>query len=661
MDRKIWIFDIEQYKNLHLSVWYNIDTKEFKVFYIHELKNNVVEYFKFLKSGIKGVGYNCLNYDYPMIHHMIYSYDGAVDIVRKGKGEFSVKTINLINKSLYNKSQALIKTEFPKKNRIYRNLYFPVIDLFAIHHFDNKAKRQSLKGLQFEMGSKVVMETPIHFDTLIKTESDIDLVEQYCKSDVISTYDFAIISTDKIRLRQELQNQYPDFNCINLSDSSLGEQLMLYLYCKKTGRDKKEVKELKTVYTKIEFKDIIFSYIKFNKPVYQEILKEFQNKIYIGQKDFSVSKVIDKVEFNYGLGGIHASDKGIFKSDDTHILVDSDVASYYPNIPIQNGLFIKHLGIDFLTVYKEMVDTRVNAKRKSKDKSLSEEERKKYATIADGFKLAANSVYGKSAEETSFLFDFSYTLTTTINGQLSLTMLIEMLETSLSDFKLIQANTDGITYKIKKSELQLAESICNDWQSITKLELEHNYYLSMFIRDCNNYIALDKDFKAKFKGDYEVDKSIGSEKVYYKDSSFRIIRIAVSKYLLEGVPIKETILNHTEIRDFLGRIKFTSENYGILRTIDYTPDKPFGKIVDVRTEKVTRYYVSKKGNKFIKITKGSNAETSIQKGYKVRIMQMIPDVYENNIPDDIDYSFYLRESVKLINDIQSNGITSWLF
>jgi hypothetical protein len=42
-------------------------------------------------------------------------------------------------------------------------------------------------------------------------------------------------------------------------------------------------------------------------------------------------------------------------------------------------------------------------------------------------------------------------------------------------------------------------------------------------------------------------------------------------------------------------------------------------------------------------------------------MQMIPDAYENDVPDDIDYEFYLSESVKLINDVKSNQITSWLF
>ena len=79
--------------------------------------------------------------------------------------------------------------------------------------------------------------------------------------------------------------------------------------------------------------------------------------------------------------------------------------------------------------------------------------------IMEGLKLAANGSYGKSNEESSFLYDPLYTMRTTINGQLLLTMLIEdiLLNTSA---KLLQGNTDGATVYIKRSELDLCLELC---------------------------------------------------------------------------------------------------------------------------------------------------------------------------------------------------------
>jgi DNA polymerase elongation subunit (family B) len=369
---------------------------------------------------------------------------------------------------------------------------------------------------------------------------------------------------------------------------------------------------------------------------------------YYGYVDFEINTNIDGAQIEFGLGGIHASRTGIFKSDNEFITIDIDAASYYPNLAIQNLFYMAHLGIEFIEVYQDMINTRIDAKRKAKDKSFSVEERNKFAVIADGFKLAANSIYGKSSQETSFLYDVKYTYSVTINGQLSLLMLIEMLSEALSGFTLIQANTDGITIQMLNDVVnnEMFKIVLKSWEDLNQIELECNYYKAMFIRDCNNYIALGFDNKVKLKGAYEVDKLIGSEIVYHKDSSFRIVQIAVRDYFIKGIAVETTIKSHNAVRDFMGRIKFSREFKGILEW--YDPNDIFGKIIQVETEKVTRYYVSTVRKKFVKVTLKTGKRTAINKEYFVSLAQILPD----KIPNDIDYQFYINESLKLINAIK---------
>ncbi len=69
----------------------------------------------------------------------------------------------------------------------------------------------------------------------------------------------------------------------------------------------------------------------------------------------------------------------------------------------------------------------------------------------------------------------------TINGQLLILMLAEKL--SALGCQIIQANTDGITILYKKDLYDNIDSICKDWQTLTKLELEYAKYRKMVIRD----------------------------------------------------------------------------------------------------------------------------------------------------------------------------------
>jgi len=194
------------------------------------------------------------------------------------------------------------------------------------------------------------------------------------------------------------------------------------------------------------------------------------------------------------------------------------------------------LGPEFAQVYDEdIVSVRLAEKAKGKEGDQ---------IIVAGFKEAANSVYGKSNDDYSWLKDYAYTLTTTINGQLTITMLAESLML-IPDVEFIQINTDGLTVKIKKEYEQLYYDLCSRWEKTTELLLEYAYYNKMVIRDVNNYLAIYTNGKAKCKGAFEFENL-----PLHKNKSELIIRKAMFNYFVHNIPVEDTILNSENILDF---------------------------------------------------------------------------------------------------------------
>jgi hypothetical protein len=302
----------------------------------------------------------------------------------------------------------------------------------------------------------------------------------------------------------------------------------------------------------------------------------------------------------------------------------------YPSIAVVNNLYPEHLGREFCEVYSDILQQRIAAKKAGN------------MSISDAFKLALNSVYGKSNDVNSFLYDPMYTMKTTVNGQLMLTMLAEELVDTIDGLQMLQINTDGLTVKIHRDWINVYHEICKDWEKATKLNLEFVEYKKMVIRDVNNYLAVKLDGKVKYKGAFEIDKEL------HKDNSFKVIPYALSQYFVKGIPIEETILNHRKIYDFCGRQKFTSDSYGIAYRLED------GKIKQIKQQKNVRYYVSTNGDRLIKHYNKGDSEV-VHKGYVVTVFN---DYVEKNWDDyKINYSFYIKECKKEINSIDNGQMT----
>lgn len=256
---------------------------------------------------------------------------------------------------------------------------------------------KNVKGLEVSMNLDNVMEMTIDHKQFFISDEEIEEVLEYNKNDVIATHEFYLKSKDKIRLRKSIYQKYK-LQCYNWNNGKIGEELILHLYCQQTGRNYWDVKKIRSYYNQIELKNCIPKNVSFTEKIFQNILDKFSSKIItmsnleddsLKKKEGEIGTILYKdCEITYGIGGIHGvTKKGVYESDDKHIIKSLDVASLYPNLAIILGLYIKHLGEVFIKVYKEgIVDVRMAEKAKPKEE--------RDMVIIDGFKEAANIPYG---------------------------------------------------------------------------------------------------------------------------------------------------------------------------------------------------------------------------------------------------------------------------
>ena len=461
------MYDCEVYPNFFSCTSINVDTGECYVFEISTRKDHSDQFSSYLhtltNAGDRMVGFNNIGFDYPIIHEMLNN--------------------GMNYQVAYNKCQQIIGGSFDDR---FRHTVWDdqrlveQIDLYKIHHFDNVSRATSLKALEFNMKSKSVKDLPFPPGTML-TPEQMDVIADYNIHDVMETWRFYLKSLDRIRFREELTECY-GCNFMNHNDAKIGGEIFLIQLNNAGIRTHNEKnKPLQSHRDSISLKDVIFPYIKFDHPEFNRILEYFKSQIITETKGVfkDVNCTIDGFEFVFGLGGIHGSvSSEKFNSNEDVVIELRDVASYYPNLSIKNKVYPEHLGEDFCTIYENVYN-----QRKSHEKGT-------YDNAA--LKLALNATYGNSNNKYSPFYDPKFTMTITCNGQLLLCMLAEQLM-KIPSLKLIFLNTDGVAYQINRSDVPMADEICDWWMSLTQLKLETDVVSGMWVRDCNNYIMEYED------------------------------------------------------------------------------------------------------------------------------------------------------------------------
>ena len=630
-----YVYDLETYQNMFCAV-FNCEGREI-VFEISARKNDLEEILDFYSPrNIRyAIGFNNIRFDAQVMHHL-----------QKNSERLKYAQGSEICREIYDFVQELIQKtnvgEFPP----YAEWHFKVtqIDLFLINHYDNKNKMTSLKWIEFSINHEWVQDLPYKFNMPLKLDT-FDLVIEYCKNDVHATRKFGAECLDLIKLRISQQKQYPDLNLLNKPDSSVGEAMFLHFMSEAMGQDKKELKKLRTYRTTLQTRDLLLPYINFRTPEFQKVLDYYRDATYglTGMNAKGEPKRIPLetttfyagINFDFGEGGIHASwDNRIFEEDQDHEIIDIDVTSYYPNLAIVNDFRPEHLGSAFSRVYKNIFEL-----RKKYPKGSIENQ---------SYKIVLNGSYGKFGDVYSFLYDPKVMLEICVNGQLLIAMLCERLS-FLSGVQIIQANTDGVTIRIPKTQIPAMNELCSKWEKMTSLELEYAQYKKMVISNVNNYMAQTTDGKIKDKGAlYLVNPE------FHKNKSQRIVQIALRKYFFEGIPIRDFIESYLDsgekgsewdpkkkkfgvpyhgIYDFcLGKKVQWNQTFVILKGMSETN---IG-------QKVIRYYITREKATMMKKYSDGRIE-AVNKGYNARLFQN----YEKKDDYGLNYEYYINECYKV--------------
>lgn len=545
-----WVYDCETYPNCFSFAIIREDGKHAKTYEISTRKNEIDRVFACLdylaKQGDFLVGFNSLNFDYPVLHKVLQ--------LRKNN-KIPLRGENLASK-VYQFAQEQIesmKGDFASTVPVDEH-YVKQIDLFKIHHFDNKAKSTSLKMLEFNMRASNISDLPFPVGKHL-TSDEIDVLLHYNAHDVKMTLEFYKKTIPMIEFREQLTNKY-NRNFMNHNDTKIGkdyfimrleeEGIPVYVVDNNGRRKANQTKR-----SMIKIKDCLFDYYNFERPEFIAIHNWFKKQIITetkgvfsdieehllgdvakyaemvvkrkkfpkeptkteydqfkrehpcgwvervelkakkkGEPQYSywgmwkvaetLNVVIDGFRFDFGVGGIHGSlSETVVKSNNKWNIVDLDVSSFYPNLAISNRIYPKHLTDKFCDIYKDMYEQRKSYKKGTPENAM--------------LKLALNGTYGESNNPFGVFYDPQFTMSITVGGQLTLCLLIDMFYRNNINFKMVMANTDGITIAVTKEHDDSMMQIVGEWEKLVKLEMERVDYDKMFIRDVNSYIGVYKE------------------------------------------------------------------------------------------------------------------------------------------------------------------------
>jgi hypothetical protein len=652
--RTHYVHDYETLSNCFVAIFEDYKTDDRKIFVVHQLRNDFKELIEFLiknrDNNERHISFNGIAFDSQITEYLL-----------KNRNKFLKSDAELIAKSIYSKAQSIIekqnKGEFPEIQE--SKLSIKQIDVFKLNHWDNPAKRSSLKFIQYSMNWHNILEMPIDHTTNIETLEQIEIIINYCINDVVSTKKIYEKSKELIKLRKSLTEEY-NINLYSASEPKISKELFLYFLNKQTNISKFELKQLNTSRTNIKVSDIILPYIKFEQPEFIKLLEECR-KLNIDPNNIKGSfkhvLTYKGVKTEYGLGGIHgATNSGIYKASNDMIIMSSDVTSFYPNLAIRNKWAPAHLPKkEFCDLYEWIFEER---------KKIPKKDPKNYV-----YKIILNATYGLSIDPTSFLYDPQFGMQITINGQLLLTKLYEMITMAIPESISLMQNTDGLEIMIPRDKKDVYMQVCKEWENLTQLELEHDEYQKLILADVNNYIGVFKyrvvskeaylELKEKNPDDlFKISKGIFyyapakckgrfeyKDLALHKNKSKLVIPKALFKYFIHNVSPAKYLETNKDIFDYCIGVRIKGE-WQFNRTCIIDREISYEKL-----QNTLRYYVSTDGCKIVKRNINDNREIQLESG---EWMQTLFNKYEEMEFSNynINTKYYLQAIEKEIENIE---------
>lgn len=657
-DKIVYVYDIEVFPNVFHCTVKNTETGELHKFEISCRRNQLDELVEFfhtvntkytfgdlyttdikLDTNILFCGYNNLHYDNAIINYIIDCYN-----IMKYKGYRD------ICRSVFNLSK-VITTSSEDDNSAWRKWkYMICFDSFDILTmlYSNKL-RVGLKEIQVTMQYKNVQEFVADWQADLP-ENQIDSMIDYNINDVNSTEELLNRCKKDIDLRIAIEDEY-GVRVLSKDGVNIGMKILTQKYLEKTGQTWWDIKDLRSPMSVIPLNNVILPFIKYDSPILTRVLNDMKSQIVSpGRKGYENKFVFEGLQYSVGVGGIHSVNKPeIIIPKEDEMLIDIDVASLYPSMLIEYEFYPKHLGPEFLEVYKQIKDERIEAKHngnKVKNETL---------------KLALNGLSGNLQNEHNFCYSPFAVMQIRINGQLLLLMLAEKL-TQLG-CRIVQANTDGLFVLLKKDVYSKVNNVCREWEQLTRLTLEEERFKAMYQYAINDYFAITEDDKVKEKGMFITTVKLG------KGLTPKIIPKAVINFFKNGVSVEETIKGCQDIRDFL-----MSEKTGKQWHVEYN---------NKEQQRTNRFYASTNGaylwkwkdigqkesyewNNNIKTYQETVRPISGREQRQYQNMLTASGVTLLNYLDDkpieerkINYRYYIMEAYKIIRELKPLQMSLW--
>lgn len=495
--------------------------------------------------------------------------------------------------------------------------------LNQIDLIDLTALGPGLKVCAGRLHAKRMQDLPFVPGTCLN-EAQILILFMYCFNDLDNTELLYLSLLDQIAVREDTGKRY-NLDLRSHSDQQMAEAIIPHELKRITGRKYFQPTKLPegTWYNYIPP-----SFVQFQTPMMQAVFDKVCNAVFmVSETDGGIiapEEIVKETiaiadgKYQMGIGGLHSCEESVsYEANDEYFIADTDVTSYYPTLILNAGISPESLGPDFLVVYRDIVNSRIAAKRAGD------------AVIAECLKIVVNGTFGKLGSKYSVMYAPNLMMQVTVTGQLCLLMLIEMFE--LHGIRVLQANTDGIVVRCRRANEALFNSIVKGWEQHTGFTTEEVRYKGVYSRDVNNYIAVyEKPQKKKL---FKL-KGVYGETAPKKNAVNEICVDAVTAYIATGADIATTVRNCTKTQKFttMRRVKGGGVKDGVY----------LGKII-------RWYYSTESQGEIISAASGNKVARSDN---GMPCMEL-PD----EVPADMNYQWYIDEAYKMLEDIGYNKPT----
>ena len=339
-----YVFDIEILPNYALVAFKNIDTGCYIMFDTEDkfTRTQKRRMLRIMKNNLI-ISFNGKKYDMPITAQILFTNHSVKDFYKTSK---------------------LIIGERMQFWNVYKKLRIKEPDFNHVDIIEPApAVGISLKLYGTRLGSRRLQEFPVDFDKDVNAEQ-IRGLRKYCQNDLIITEELYLAIKPAIELRERMSEEY-GFDMRSLSDAQMAEKILVH----KVGGDVKPLRLPEG--HKIKYTPP--SYIKFKTPVLKELFKIMCEHEYNLDKTGKASIPasirtydieIGSTKYQIGIGGLHSKDKTMRVDGG---LMNADIASMYPSMIINQGLYPESFGEMFLEIYENIKKTRLVAKRRVKE------------------------------------------------------------------------------------------------------------------------------------------------------------------------------------------------------------------------------------------------------------------------------------------------------